>query len=58
MKSGPKSKAMFERATQSISGGVSSNFRYWGDDSTLIVKKAKGAYLWDQDDRQIGRAHV
>lgn len=52
MKSGPKSKAMFDRAAQSIPGGVSSNFRYWGDDSTLVVKEAKGAYLWDQDDRR------
>ncbi len=52
MKSGPKSKAMFDRAAQSIPKGVSSNFRYWGDDSTLIVKKAKGAYLWDQDDKR------
>ncbi len=52
MKSGPKSKAMFDRAAQSIPKGVSSNFRYWGDDSTLVVKKAKGAYLWDQDDKR------
>ena len=50
MKSGPKTRAMFQRAKESIPGGVSSNFRYWGDESTLVVKKAEGAYLWDQDD--------
>ncbi len=52
MNSGPKSRAMFERAKKSIPGGVSSNFRYWGDDKTLVVKNAKGAYLWDQDDNK------
>ena len=52
MKSGPKSRAMYDRAAQSIPGGVSSNFRYWGPESTLVVKKAEGAYLWDQDDKR------
>lgn len=52
MKSGPKSREMFMRGKESIPGGVSSNFRYWGDDATLVVKKAKGAYLWDQDDNR------
>lgn len=52
MKSGPNSKAMYDRAAQSIPQGVSSNFRFWGEDETLIVKKAKGAYLYDQDDKR------
>jgi glutamate-1-semialdehyde 2,1-aminomutase len=43
---------MFDRAAQSIPGGVSSNFRYWGDDATLVVKKGQGAYIWDQDDKR------
>ena len=29
--------------------GVTSNFRYWGDDKTLVLKRAEGAYIWDQD---------
>lgn len=52
MKSGPKSRAMFMRGKESIPGGVSSNFRYWGDESTLVVKKANGGYLWDMDDNR------
>ena len=52
MASGPKGRAMYDRAAKSIPGGVSSNFRYWGADDTLIVKKAEGAYLYDQDDRR------
>jgi len=52
MKSGPKSKAMFQRAKGVMPCGTSSNFRYWGDDETLVVKRAKGAYLWDQDGKK------
>jgi glutamate-1-semialdehyde 2,1-aminomutase len=29
--------------------GVNSNFRFWGEDITPYVDKAKGAYLWDAD---------
>jgi glutamate-1-semialdehyde 2,1-aminomutase len=49
MKSGPQSRKMFERARQVMPRGVTSNFRYWGDDKTLVLKRAKGAYIWDQD---------
>ena len=52
MKSGEKSRAMFQRALKSIPCGVNSNFRYWGDEETLVLKNAKGAYLWDQDDKK------
>lgn len=53
MKSGPKTREMFlNRAKKSIPLGVNSNFRYWGDDYTLIVKKAQGGYLYDQDDNR------
>jgi glutamate-1-semialdehyde 2,1-aminomutase len=43
---------MYERARKVIPAGVNSNFRFWGEDKTLVHKKAKGAYLWDQDDRK------
>ena len=52
MKSGPKSKALFDRAAQSLPCGVTSNFRYWGDDKTLVVKRGQGGYIWDQDDKK------
>jgi hypothetical protein len=40
MESGPKTRQMFlERAKKAIPLGVNSNFRYWGDKETLIVKK-------------------
>lgn len=44
-----KSKELQARALKSIPLGVNSNFRFWGEEITPYVKKAKGAYLWDVD---------
>lgn len=44
-----KSNEHFARAIKSMPLGVASNFRYWGEERTLYVKKAKGARLWDLD---------
>jgi glutamate-1-semialdehyde 2,1-aminomutase len=41
--------ALFKRATEVIPNGVNSNFRYWGDEYTLVVSKGEGAYIWDAD---------
>jgi glutamate-1-semialdehyde 2,1-aminomutase len=47
-----KSNQQFKRALKSMPLGVSSNFRYWGDDETIYVKRAKGARFWDLDDNE------
>ena len=44
-----KSRALQARAVKLLPLGVNSNFRYWGDNFTPYVDKAKGAYLWDVD---------
>jgi len=49
-----KSQAHFRKAIQRLPLGVSSNFRYWGDDKTVYVKHGKGARLWDLD----GNAYI
>ncbi|MCH5717275.1 glutamate-1-semialdehyde 2,1-aminomutase [Niabella hibiscisoli] len=48
------SKALFERAQQSIPGGVNSPVRAFKSvgGTPLFIKKAKGAYLYDADDQQ------
>ena len=46
---GKMSKALQERAKKVLPLGVNSNFRYWGDQMTPYMEKAKGAYLWDVD---------
>lgn len=43
-----KTRAAFEQAMQVMPYGVSSNFRYWGED-TPVISRAKGAYIWDVD---------
>lgn len=47
-----KSNAHFEKAVRRMPLGVSSNFRYWGDDQTVYVKRGRGARLWDLDDNE------
>jgi glutamate-1-semialdehyde 2,1-aminomutase len=44
-----KSNTLFKSASKVLPMGVSSNFRYWGDDETLYIERGKGAYLWDVD---------
>jgi glutamate-1-semialdehyde 2,1-aminomutase len=46
---GTKTKDLFRKAKQFIPHGVNSNFRYWGDDDTLIVSRGEGSYVWDHD---------
>ena len=38
-----KSNAHFRKANRRLPLGVSSNFRYWGDDKTVYVKRGRGA---------------
>ena len=52
MRSLAKSNQHFQKANSKLPLGVSSNFRYWGDDKTIYVKRGKGARLWDIDDNE------
>jgi glutamate-1-semialdehyde 2,1-aminomutase len=49
---GSKSKALQQRAMAVVPLGVNSNFRFWGEGTTLYMDKAKGAYLWDVDGKR------
>jgi len=50
MRSLAKSNQHFQKAVSRLPLGVSSNFRYWGDEQTIYVKRGKGARVWDIDD--------
>ncbi|MDH3987898.1 MAG: aspartate aminotransferase family protein [Gammaproteobacteria bacterium] len=52
MRSLEKSNQHFQKANSKLPLGVSSNFRYWGDDKTIYVKRGKGARIWDIDDNE------
>lgn len=44
-----KSNNHFRKANTRLPLGVSSNFRYWGEDRTIYVERAKGARIRDID---------
>jgi glutamate-1-semialdehyde 2,1-aminomutase len=44
-----KNQAFFDRATQVLPFGVSSNFRWWGEGENIGVARAAGTYFWDFD---------
>ncbi|MEE9508605.1 MAG: hypothetical protein V3V44_04885, partial [Anaerolineales bacterium] len=46
---GKKTKTLFNKAKAVMPYGVNSNFRYWGDDDTLIATRGEGTYVWDAD---------
>jgi len=49
MRSLAKSNKHFGRAVKKLPLGVSSNFRYWGDEHTIYVDHGNGGRVWDID---------
>ncbi len=49
MRSLSRSNRHFQKASTRLPLGVSSNFRYWGDDKTIYVERGKGGRVWDID---------
>ena len=49
---GPKTQQLFKQASEAIPYGVNSNFRYWGDEDTLIIERGDGTYVWDADGKR------
>jgi len=46
---GVETAAWFGRAKAALVSGVSSGFRYLGDDETLVISRGQGAYVYDMD---------
>jgi glutamate-1-semialdehyde 2,1-aminomutase len=46
---GPTTREWFERASRSLVFGVSSQYRYSGEDDTLVIERGEGAHVWDMD---------
>jgi len=44
-----RSNQHFAKALARLPLGVTSNFRYWGEDRTIYSDHAKGGRLWDID---------
>ncbi len=46
---GEQTAAWFQRAHAALVNGVSSGFRYWGPDDTMVIDRGEGAYVYDMD---------
>lgn len=49
---GEQTAEWFRRAKRSLVNGVSSGFRYGGDEDTLVIDHGEGAYVFDMDGRR------
>ncbi len=47
-----RSNQHFQKALTRLPLGVASNFRYWGPEKTIYVKRGRGARVWDIDDNE------
>lgn len=48
---GPSTAEWFERSKRVLVNGVSSQFRYWGDQDTLVISRGEGGHVFDSDGR-------
>ncbi len=55
---GPKTAALFDRAFASLVNGVSSGWRYWGRDETIVLTRGKGGHVWDADGKRYIDFHM
>jgi glutamate-1-semialdehyde 2,1-aminomutase len=49
---GEQTKKWFERGRKVLVNGVSSQFRYWGDDDTIVIDHGEGGHLIDMDGKR------
>lgn len=49
---GTNGSEWFARASSKLINGVSSQFRYWGDDDTLIIERGEGGHVYDVDGKR------
>ncbi|HUG74155.1 MAG TPA: aspartate aminotransferase family protein [Acidimicrobiia bacterium] len=55
---GEETAAWFERGKRSLVAGVSSWFRYWGDDDTLVIDRGEGSHVYDMDGKRYIDYHL
>jgi glutamate-1-semialdehyde 2,1-aminomutase len=49
---GTQTKEWFQRARSVLINGVSSQFRYWGDDDTIVIDHGKAGHIFDMDGKR------
>jgi glutamate-1-semialdehyde 2,1-aminomutase len=49
---GNKTAEWYDRAAASLINGVSSQFRYWGPDDTMVIERGEGGHVFDMDGKR------
>lgn len=49
---GDQTREWFQRARKVLVNGVSSQFRYWGDEDTIVIDHGEGGHLFDMDGKR------
>ncbi|HEY5891510.1 MAG TPA: aspartate aminotransferase family protein [Acidimicrobiia bacterium] len=49
---GKHTQEWFKRAQASLVNGVSSQFRYWSDEDTIVIERGQDGYLFDMDGKR------
>lgn len=49
---GAQTSDWFDRAKKTLVNGVSSQFRYWGDEDTIVIDHGEGGHLIDMDGKR------
>ena len=49
---GIKTSEWFARASSKLINGVSSQFRYWGDEDTMVIDRGEGGHVFDMDGKR------
>ena len=49
---GQRGVEWFDRASSKLINGVSSQFRYWGDEDTLVIERGEGGHVYDVDGKR------
>ncbi|MEX1038731.1 MAG: aspartate aminotransferase family protein [Acidimicrobiia bacterium] len=49
---GEQTREWFNRAKSALINGVSSQFRYWGDDDTIVIERGEAGHLYDMDGKR------
>ncbi len=55
---GPETAKLFDRAYRALVNGVSSGWRYWGRDDTIVLTGGKGSRVTDADGKQYIDYHM
>ena len=55
---GPRTAELFDRAYAALVNGVSSGWRYWGRDETIVLTGGKGGHVFDADGKRYIDFHM